>query len=133
MSKVQSQHVVTKASQLVIGQSHAIPVAYVHVFADLNEDRYAQPTLTKAESKNPDNVKGGVFESLRDKGWAAELPCQVIPLNDKGTLTDDGQLKGYTPKRAIEERKALIAKWEKDDATKAVAAVMRDVWFPNGK
>lgn len=118
---------VPKRSELKDGDHVALPVAYVHWFPSLNNSRANKNRhLPKGREVKDKETQGGVYESLRDMGWQSELPAQVGPM-------PYAHNKLATVENAIKERQALLKEWESSEDTLAMANVMRDVWFPNGK
>lgn len=110
---------------LVVGQAYALAVGLVHWFPAMNAARDVQPHLKAGRKSATGDVKGGVFESLIERGWSSELPAQ-------GILLPYTLLSGITADAAIKQRQTIIDELDKADDT-ALASICRDVWFPKGK
>lgn len=105
-----------------VAVAQSVKVSDVHWFAEHNSARYKQPYLTAGIKRKDGSVKGGVFESLMERGWATELPCQVMPLPCSGVTADD----------AVKERKQTVEACEKVGNLE-LAAVYKAMWCtPDG-
>lgn len=103
----------------VVGQAYAVVVGHIEWLRHLNLSRAGeQPKLVASKGD-----KGGVWESIRDRGWSPELPVQGIALPYNGITADD----------VIKDRQRRVAEMEKLDDGAPVAAIMRQMWMENGK
>ena len=101
----------------VVGQAYAVAVGLIHWFSGMNAAREVQPYLQKGKVSKETGLRGGVFESLLERGWSSELPCQ-------GVLLPYGE---HTAELAIKERKAMVAQCI-DNENVELADTLKTMW-----